>query len=96
MKSTKLKMLLTGAGFFALSAIFAQDTTKTPTTDTTKAPVHDSTTVLSTTSSSDVAISVSNANASTLVALISEDMVANKEAKAEKKMEKATPAKLPE
>ena len=96
MKSTKLKMLLTAAGFFALSATFAQDTTKTPTTDTTKAPVHDSTSMSTTTSSSDIAISASNANAATSVALVSEDKVANKEAKAEKKMEKATPAKLPE
>lgn len=95
MKSTKLKTLLTAAGFFALSATFAQDTTKTPSTDTTKAPVHDSTSMSSTTSSSDVAISASDANAATSVVLVS-DEVTNKEAKAEKKMEKATPAKLPE
>jgi hypothetical protein len=46
MNSIKSKALCLGLGMFAFSAIYAQDTPKTPKPDTTQAPKHDSTTMV--------------------------------------------------
>ncbi|MEO6638435.1 MAG: hypothetical protein ABIN25_09165 [Ginsengibacter sp.] len=111
MKTTKLKMLFTAAGLFALSATFAQDTTtvpkmdtsKMPMTDTTMMPGHDSMSMSADAGTNTVVLSAIDANSATSVALVSEDKVARKmdkaakkQAKAEKKMEKADAAKSPD
>ncbi len=107
MKSTKLKMLLTATGFFALSATFAQDTTtapkidtskmpnmdttKMPNTDTTKMPQQDSTSMSSATISGSL-VAISATGASSTATLVA----SVSEERAAKKMQKANPAKLPE
>ena len=46
MKSIKLKAGFLAIGLFSMTAIFAQDTTKTPKPDTTKIPKTDSTSMV--------------------------------------------------
>ncbi len=91
MKSIKLKTLITAASFFAFSAAFSQDTTtapkpdtsKWPSADTTNMPKHDSTSMTTNANTSDVSMATTTE-------------AAKKQAKAEKKLDKATSAKLPE
>ncbi len=97
MKASKLKVLFTAAGFFALSASFAQDTTMAPKpdtskmpSDTTKMPMHDSTSMSTTNFTNDVAQA-----GSTTSTVVADDKAAKNQAEGNKP-EKATTPKLPE
>ncbi len=97
MKFIKLKALITTAGFFALTATFAQDSTTVPKTDTskwpkndtTKMPMHDSTSMSFTSVNNAVASSSKKRPDFNTIAFINDD-------RTYKKTTKANPAKLPE
>ena len=110
MKSIKFKALITAAGFFAISAASAQDTTNKPAPDTSKMPMadtmkmprHDSSSMSTTTGTANLSMSNSTEDATSPAtvsddkALKKMDKAAKKQAKSEKKIDKANSVKLPD